>query len=185
MKTPEVKENKCCQNCSSFQGCLGYLFGEKPCPCHLPEPIEEKKCNRWCLGVNCEYCKVHTPSSNSKVEESWEIEFDKKWDEYWPLQDSKGIRLSIELRGSIKEFIFYRESQARQEEREKVTLELNKSWLEDQERWRDKIFQQGQQEERQFILNILDGVDIADEQMENPTGGTKAIRHALKNRIIE
>ena len=38
--------------------------------------------------------------------------------------------------------------------------------------------------ERQFILNILDGIDIADEEMGNNGGGTKAIRLALKSRII-
>lgn len=38
--------------------------------------------------------------------------------------------------------------------------------------------------ERQFILNILDGIDIADEEMGNNGGETKAIRLALKSRII-
>lgn len=37
-------------------------------------------------------------------------------------------------------------------------------------------------EERQFMLNILDGIDEADRQLGHP-GGTKAIRFALKNRI--
>lgn len=41
------------------------------------------------------------------------------------------------------------------------------------------------QEERQFILNILDGVDIADKEMGNTGGGTRAIRHALQSRIID
>lgn len=40
------------------------------------------------------------------------------------------------------------------------------------------------QEERQFILNILDGIDIADKEAGNTGGGTEAIRLALKNRII-
>lgn len=43
----------------------------------------------------------------------------------------------------------------------------------------------GRREERQFILNILDGIDIADEEMGNKGGGTKAIRHALESRIID
>lgn len=38
------------------------------------------------------------------------------------------------------------------------------------------------EEERQFILNVLDGIDIADEQMQNKSGGTKAIRLALAIR---
>ena len=37
-------------------------------------------------------------------------------------------------------------------------------------------------EERQFVLNILDGIDIADKEM-GVTGGTQAIRQALQSRI--
>jgi len=48
--------------------------------------------------------------------------------------------------------------------------------------------ERGQREERQFILNILDGVDKADKEMERQGipayGGTKAIRFALSSRII-
>lgn len=43
---------------------------------------------------------------------------------------------------------------------------------------------EGASEERQFILNILDGIDMADEQMGNKGGGTKAIRHALNSRSL-
>jgi len=49
----------------------------------------------------------------------------------------------------------------------------------------NKGVEDGKLDERQFILNVLDGVDIADEQMGNSHGGTLAIRHALKNRIIK
>lgn len=61
-----------------------------------------------------------------------------------------------------------------------------------QEMIREKInqayslgIQLGKADERQFILNVLDGVDIADEQIGNKGGGTKAIRFALQSRIIE
>ena len=47
-----------------------------------------------------------------------------------------------------------------------------------------KSFKEGQEVERQFILNILDGIDIADKEIGLTGGGTKAIRFALKNRII-
>ena len=47
-----------------------------------------------------------------------------------------------------------------------------------------KIKTKAKEEERQFILNVLDGVDIADEQAGNKGGGTKAIRLALKSRMI-
>ena len=45
-------------------------------------------------------------------------------------------------------------------------------------------FKTGQLEYKQFILNILKGVDIADKQMGNKCGGTKAIRLAIKSKII-
>ena len=45
--------------------------------------------------------------------------------------------------------------------------------------------QNAREEERQFILNILDGIDIADKEMGNDIGGTKAIRFVLKSRIIK
>lgn len=44
---------------------------------------------------------------------------------------------------------------------------------------------QALEEERQFILNVLDGIDEADRQMNNTGGGTLAIRHALQSRIIK
>ena len=43
---------------------------------------------------------------------------------------------------------------------------------------------QVKKEERQFILNVLDGIDIADELMGNTGGGTKTIRFALRSRYI-
>ena len=89
MKTPEVKENKiiypCCKKCEIYLDYKdSYQCSDGDCPCHLPEPIEEKcsvcfKLN--CKECHCEHgessnreceCECHTPSSNSKVEESWE-----------------------------------------------------------------------------------------------------------------
>jgi hypothetical protein len=37
--------------------------------------------------------------------------------------------------------------------------------------------------ERQFILNVLDGIDIADKEV-GVIGGTQAIRQALQSRVI-
>lgn len=45
-------------------------------------------------------------------------------------------------------------------------------------------FRNGQEEYKLFILNILRGIDIADKQMGNKNCGTKAIRLAIKSRII-
>lgn len=50
--------------------------------------------------------------------------------------------------------------------------------------WWLKKVSQARAEEHQFFLNILDGIDTADEQMGNKGGGTKAIRLALKSRSI-
>ena len=46
-------------------------------------------------------------------------------------------------------------------------------------------FQAGQEEYKQFILNILKGVDIADKASGNKGGGTKAIRFTIKSRLIK
>lgn len=48
-----------------------------------------------------------------------------------------------------------------------------------------KSQQQAREEEIAFILNILDGIDIADEQTQNVGGGTKAIRMAIMARHPE
>lgn len=47
-----------------------------------------------------------------------------------------------------------------------------------------KAYKRGQQDERQFILNILDGIDRADHEIGNGGGGTWTIRQALQSRII-
>lgn len=47
-----------------------------------------------------------------------------------------------------------------------------------------EAYERGAGDERQFILNVLDGVDMADKAMGNEYG-TLAIRHALKSRIIK
>ena len=47
-----------------------------------------------------------------------------------------------------------------------------------------EAYERGQQEERKFILNILDGIDRADKEMGNKYGGTNAIRFALQSRFI-
>ena len=46
------------------------------------------------------------------------------------------------------------------------------------------VREEAKSEEHQFFLNILDGIDIADEEMGNTGGGTEAIRFALKSRYI-
>ena len=38
-------------------------------------------------------------------------------------------------------------------------------------------------DERRFILNVLDGIDIADKKA-GVIGGTQAIRQALQSRVI-
>lgn len=47
---------------------------------------------------------------------------------------------------------------------------------------RQQALTEQREETKQFILNVLDGIDMADEQMQNKGGGTKAIRLAFKSR---
>ena len=44
----------------------------------------------------------------------------------------------------------------------------------------NKIIERAVADERQFILNILDGIDIADEEMGNNGGGTKSNQVCFK-----
>ena len=88
-----------------------------------------------------------------RTQENWKEEFDKKLPLFTFVNNSEyGSELKIE---EVKDFI----STLLAEERHKVLSE-----------------------ERQFILNILDGIDIADKEM-GLTGGTQAIRQALQSRI--
>ena len=57
-------------------------------------------------------------------------------------------------------------------------------WLAKLENEKELSREEGRKEERQFILNVLDGIDQADREMGNKFGGTKAIRFALQSRII-
>ena len=52
-------------------------------------------------------------------------------------------------------------------------------WLERLKEEHERTFA----EERQFILNILDGIDIADKAV-GVIGGTQAIRTALESRTL-
>lgn len=90
-------------------------------------------------------------------ESSWEIEFDEEFTR----ED-----------GLINKYSFYPDGE------EKSTPDALKLFI-------TKVLSTARKEERQFILNILDGIDEADRQMGNKGGGTKAIRFALKSRLIE
>ena len=48
----------------------------------------------------------------------------------------------------------------------------------------DHLLREKELAERQFILNVLDGIDMADKQMGNKGGGTKAIRLVLSSRAL-
>lgn len=49
---------------------------------------------------------------------------------------------------------------------------------------KDKEKEEVVREYKQFILNVLDGIDEADKQIGNIGGGTKAIRLAINNRAV-
>lgn len=60
---------------------------------------------------------------------------------------------------------------------DKMCLKCNEVFVSPELSWGDELI------EKSFLLNVLDGIDIADEQMGNKGGGTKAIRFALQSRI--
>ncbi len=94
-----------------------------------------------------------------RTQENWKSFFEKFPEFYIKLRPEASMEISSEdwnnYEGRLKDFI----STLLAEERHKVLSE-----------------------ERQFILNILDGIDIADKEM-GLTGGTQAIRQALQSRI--
>jgi len=93
-----------------------------------------------------------------RTEENWKEEFDSMFDWAEQIKEFELERWKI-MYGFTPEHIKAFISTIRAEERHKVLSE-----------------------ERQFILNILDGIDIADKEM-GLTGGTQAIRQALQSRI--
>lgn len=48
----------------------------------------------------------------------------------------------------------------------------------------EEVDTNARKEEHRFFLNVLDGIDAADAMWNGKAGGTKAIRFALKNRVI-
>ena len=62
--------------------------------------------------------------------------------------------------------------------------EINTTPQEERNKRFDKEMIKAVMEYKQFILNVLDGIDIADKEMGNQKGGTKAIRLAIESRII-
>ena len=48
----------------------------------------------------------------------------------------------------------------------------------------DRAYRSGQKEYRQFILNLLNGQDIADKQM-GYIPSTKALRFAIQSKVIK
>ncbi len=121
-----------------------------------PTPIEEgeqKDCKHGNKGL-CIGCYNEFREAPTPTEsEDWEKEFDENF--------LNGI-------GRLYKYSWDEEGQHPIHEALKSFISLQ--------------IQKAKQEEHQFFLNILDGIDIADEEMGNKGGGTKAIRHALNAR---
>lgn len=97
--------------------------------------------------------------TNSNSEVGWEKEFDDTIGEMILRDPQCGDMPYRDLAGykKIKSFIASIAAQSRREEREEIAA---------------------------FLKNVLDGIDIADKQIGNMGGGTKAIRLALISRGI-
>jgi len=100
---------------------------------------------------------------------------DKKWSKHNPL--NKSVTEDTEWEKEFYKRFNADYAESGRDETMEDAIDFIKNLL-------SKARQEGQQEERQFILNILDGIDEADRQMQNEGGGTKAIRMALNVRII-
>ena len=121
-----------------------------------------------------EYTEVTVP-----VTQEWKKEFRKVGD---------GSVRFIATRQEVEDFV----ESLLKEEREKAydegkryghDLGINYANQIPDEETKNRIRNAILSEERQFILNILDGIDIADAQM-GIVGGTQAIRQALESRTI-
>lgn len=114
------------------------------------------------------------------MKNNWKEDFDKRFNyinsciDYYTIEHYMNInKAGYEHLNDIKEFI------------ENLLAEQKK------ELSNRKIYQRGYDEgkkkqmedDRRFILNVLDGIDIADKQA-GVIGGTQTIRQALKSRVI-
>lgn len=123
-----------------------------------PSPSSER-CEHGIYKINCSAVHSDTPLP-SPSSESWVEEFEKQFVVHggvMPKHRDIGQTLYRDLIAFIKNTI---------------TAEVERGRIEAQEEY------------KQFVLNVLDGIDQADEQLGNKGGGTKAIRFALKNRQI-
>lgn len=158
---------ECCELCKHFDYCT-----PKTCSCHIP-PLEEGKLsvshgNITHPANECKTCLdcIECDKNFKEAKENGELDklisplevkegWEERFDKEFPLPKENNEKVAILLR-DLKSFI----SQTIQETEARV-----------------------EQEERQFILNILDGINEADRQMGNKGGGTLAIRLALQSRI--
>ncbi len=108
---------------------------------------------------------------SNEPKEPWVEKFEEKWSESFDHDGCKSEREFEELLSFIRAEV----ERAKQEER-KHFIDLGFEEL-------TKAKQEGADEYRQFVLNVLNGIDVADAQMQNNGGGTKAIRFALAARI--
>lgn len=145
---------------------------------------------KTCLSIDC-LCRKGEECRAGENKENWKKEFYKRF-VYVPeseLHPSGRIGLSpYEIKGTvgdIESFIYdliaKEKRKAFQEGYEQGKQAEREHWINQPANQHDERIRE---EERQFILNILDGIDMADEEMGNKGGGTKAIRLALKSRII-
>lgn len=82
-------------------------------------------------------------------------------------------KLSVEEYGILFDALAESYKRGREDTEKRINLVID-----------EKSKAEGAAEERQFILNVLDGIDLADAQTGLPPN-TKAIRFALQSRFIQ
>lgn len=183
--TPNNKEEKKCSACKIVEKCFkkgmpvpkallherGYCYSIKPF-------IEEDICEKNCPDYNgmeilhkeqCD-CSCHAPHTEPQEKGISACSDVEK--EYFPVPVHNGVQDDWE---SIKQ----KYSQSGWFDNVYDIKELDsdiKALLQARE---EKVLR----EEYQFFINVLNGIDIADEVMGNTGGGTKAIRHSLQSRL--
>lgn len=156
---PEKKE--CCTTCSE------YILEEGTYECNNPKcvgchslPQKDKRCGTdgktmWCYCGNCKQEDYPLPKDlPSHDTQGWENEFREYFDKTLKSKEPTMKNLDREL---CINFI-----------KNLLSQEITKA----------------REDEHQFFLNILNGIDQTDKEMGNEQGGTRAIRFALKSRYL-
>ena len=110
---------------------------------------------------------------------------DSKMHVYWKsvIEDGFDGGYPDNFDDELREYVEAQKEKARLELGTKLSAIALEEMEAERQRHKKELTEQ-LQEERQFILNVLDGIDKAEKFAMSVNGGTKAIRFALANRLI-